>query len=107
VTLKIELQIRALGTQTENGMPIISNREYSGTISLKNNESAVVAGLISKSDSRTLTGYPFLARVPITNYLTNEHDKNVSNDELLVVMTPHVLRAPSGDILAVQMPVGH
>ena len=50
VSLKIELNIRTLGNQTVNGIPIILNREYTGSITLKNEESGVVAGLISKSD---------------------------------------------------------
>ena len=35
VTLKIELNIRSLGAQTVNGIPIINNREYTGSITLK------------------------------------------------------------------------
>ena len=58
VTLKLELQIRSLGTQTVNGIPIINNREYSGSITLKNGETGVVAGLLSVADSRSINGYP-------------------------------------------------
>ena len=45
VSLKIELNIRTLGNQSVNGIPIILNREYTGSITLKNEESGVVAGL--------------------------------------------------------------
>src|ERR1019366_3909243 len=52
-------------------------------VSLKNEESGVVAGLISKDDSRSLSGYPFLSRVPVATYAAGVHDKNVNDDELL------------------------
>ena len=107
VSLKIELNIRTLGGQSVNGIPIILNREYSGSITLKNEESGVVAGLISKDDSRSLSGYPFLSRVPIATYAAGVHDKNVNEDELLIVMTPHIVRMASGAGFAVQLPVGH
>jgi len=64
VTLKLELQLRSLGTTTNNGIPIINNREYSGIITVKNGESSVVTGLISVDDTRGINGYPFLGRVP-------------------------------------------
>ena len=60
-----------------NGMPIINNREYNGTITVKDGESSVVTGLLSRDDSLSLMGYPFLARVPGFTYAASEHDKNV------------------------------
>ena len=64
VTLKLELQLRSLGTTSNNGIPIINNREYSGIITVKNGESSVITGLISIDDTRGITGYPFLSSVP-------------------------------------------
>ena len=107
VSLKIEVNIRTLGGQSVNGVPIINNREYSGSITLKNEESGVVAGLLSKADSLSLSGYPFLSRVPAVNYGAAVHDKNVNDDELLIVMTPHILRMAPQAGFAVQLPSGH
>ena len=107
VTIKIELQIRALGAQNVNGIPIISNREYTGEITAKNGESSVVTGLIDADDSRSINGYPFLARVPGLTYASSLHDKNVTQDELLVVITPHILRLPQHTSFAMQLPLGH
>lgn len=107
VSLKIELNIRSLGNQTVNGIPIILNREYSGSITLKNEESGVVAGLISKDDARSIAGYPFLSRVPVATYAVSQHDKNVNDDDLLIVMTPHIVRMAGSDSFAVQLPIGH
>ena len=107
VSLKLELNIRTLGTQSVNGIPVIQNREYTGSITLKNEESGVVAGLISKDDSRSLAGYPFLSRVPGLSYASAVHDKNVDDDELLVVITPHIVRMAQTEGFAMQLPVGH
>lgn len=107
VSLKIELNIRTLGAQTVNGIPIILNREYTGSITLKNEESGVVAGLLSKADALSLSGYPFLSRVPGLTYAASVHTKNVNDDELLVVMTPHIVRMANTEGFAVQLPVGH
>jgi general secretion pathway protein D len=107
VSLKLEINIRTLGGQSVNGIPIINNREYVGSITLKNDEPGVVAGLLSKADSLSLSGYPFLSRVPAVNYGTAVHDKNVNDDELLIIMTPHILRMAPQEGFALQLPVGH
>ncbi len=107
VTLKIELNIRSLGAQTVNGIPIINNREYTGSITLKNGESSVIAGLISSADSRSIAGLPFLATVPGLSYAGSDHTKNNMEDDLLVVITPHILRLPEATSFAVQLPNGH
>ena len=107
VTLKLELNIRSLGTQTVNGIPIINNREYNGSITLKSGESSVVAGLISSADSRSISGLPFLSRVPGLTYAASGHTKNDMEDDLLIVITPHILRLPQTKSFAVQLPSGH
>ena len=107
VTLKLELAIRSLGAQTVNGIPIINNREYTGSITLKNGESSVMAGLISSADSRSIAGLPFLATVPGVTYAASDHTKNDMEDDLLVVITPHILRLPEANSFAVQLPSGH
>ena len=107
VSLKLEINIRTLGGQNVNGIPIINNREFVGSISLKNDEAGVIAGFLSKADSLSLSGYPFLSRVPAVNYGTAVHDKNVNDDELLIVMTPHIVRMAPQEGFALQLPVGH
>jgi general secretion pathway protein D len=107
VSLKLELAIRSLGAQTVNGIPIINNREYTGSINVKNGESSVMAGLISSADARSISGLPFLARVPGITYAASEHTKNNMEDDLLVVITPHILRLPEARSFVVQLPSGH
>jgi general secretion pathway protein D len=107
VTLKLELAIRSLGTQTVNGMPIINNQEYNGTITVKEGESSVVTGLLTRMDALSLMGYPFLSQVPGLTYAASQHDKNFMDDELLVVITPHVLRRPERNSFAAALPNDH
>ncbi len=107
VGLKIEINIRSLAGASVNGVPIINNREYVGNITLKNDEPGVVAGLLSKADSLSLSGYPFLSRVPGLSYGTSVHDKNVNDDELLIIMTPHIVRVAPQEGFALQLPLGH
>jgi general secretion pathway protein D len=94
ITLKLELAFRSLGTQTVNGIPIINNREFNGTITVQEGASSVVTGLLSHADALSLSGFPFLGTVPGITYGASLHNKNAMDDELMVVITPHILRMP-------------
>jgi general secretion pathway protein D len=91
VSLQLEMQIRALGTQSMNGVPVISNREYKGGITLLNGEPGVIAGTVSHTEIRSLAGIPGLAQVPGLNQVMGSNMKEDDDDELLIVITPHVI----------------
>ena len=94
VTLELELEFRALGATNSNGIPIISNREYKGGILLKEGEQAVVAGMVTKSEESSLAGLPVFSTIPGFGLLTSQRSKQEEDDELLILITPHVVRSP-------------
>jgi type II secretory pathway component GspD/PulD (secretin) len=91
VSIELEMQFRALGGTSINGVPVITNREYKGSIGLKDGEPAVIAGSVSRSEQRSLSGIPGLGRVPGLNQILATNNKQESDDELLIVITPHVM----------------
>ena len=96
VSMQLEINLRALAGQSINGVPVIGNREYKGSISLENGEPAVVAGQISRSETRDLSGIPGLGQIPLLNKITATNTKQTEYDELLVVITPHITRRGVG-----------
>ena len=54
-------------------------------------EPAVVAGSVSQSEQRSLNGIPGLGSVPGINKITTIQQQDGRNDELLLVITPHVV----------------
>ncbi len=91
VSLQLELQVRSLTGQSSDGIPVISNREYKGSINLKDGEPAVVAGEISKTDTLSMSGIPGLGAVPGINQVMVSNGKQENTDELMIIITPHVL----------------
>jgi general secretion pathway protein D len=94
VALELEIQLRSLGTTVTNGNPDILNREYTGGLLLKAGEEAVVAGMITQSDEKSLSGLPVLSSIPALGVLTSQTTKQEEDDELLILITPHVVRSP-------------
>src|SRR3989442_1545254 len=95
VTLQLEFEIRSLSGTAVNGIPVISNRTVQQTVRLRENEPAVLSGIIEQSEARTISGSPGFARLPGVGYLGGVRDTQVQDTELLIVVTPRALRLPS------------
>lgn len=91
VTLQLELQVRSLTGQSANGVPVISNREYKGSINLKDGEPAFVAGEISRTDTLSMSGIPGLGFIPGLNMAMVNNTKEADEGELMIAITPHVV----------------
>jgi len=93
IALNFDMEIRSLGTTSVNGIPIINNRQYTGSISAADGESIVIAGLLTRTEQKNLTGIPLLASIPILGKLFSTESTSIENTELLIVVTPHILRS--------------
>jgi general secretion pathway protein D len=96
VGLALEINLRALTGTSINGVPVIGNREYKGSINLLDGEPAVVAGQVSHTETLALSGIPGLGQVPGLNKVTTTNTKQIDDDELLVVITPHITNRSMG-----------
>src|ERR1700730_2628250 len=97
VSMKISVEVSSVTNQQNIGgiqQPIISQRKVIHDIRLKEGESSVLGGLITKSDTKQISGWPGLAHVPILRYFFSEDTRNSEDDEILIVLTPHIVRMP-------------
>jgi general secretion pathway protein D len=91
VDLALEVQLRNLAGQSVNGVPVIANRQYKASIQLPNGESAIVASTLSQSEALSMTGIPGLGAIPVLNKIATTNSKTTEDDELMVVITPHIV----------------
>jgi len=91
INLKLEMQVRALAGPSVNGVPVLSNREYSASISVMNGATTAIAGMINSTEQKNLSGLPGFSNIPGFSYLASTHTKQIQYDELLVVLTPNIV----------------
>src|SRR6202790_715361 len=97
VSLKVIIEVSSqTGVSTIGGIqqPIISQRKIEQDIRLKEGEVNVLGGLFEKTDTRSLNGWPGLAKIPLMRYLFSDDRIDHQENEVLIVMTPRIVRIP-------------
>jgi len=64
-------------------------------VAIQSGETVVLAGLIATDQSKGSGGIPFLSRLPFIGALFGKQTKNNNRSEILVLITPTVVRNPS------------
>jgi len=97
VSLKLKVEVSAHTNDVNIGgitQPVISQRVIEHDIRLKEGEVSILAGLIQRTESKSLNGWPGLAKLPLLHYLFSEEKKDIQEDEVLIVLTPRIVRIP-------------
>lgn len=74
--------------------PIFGQRVIEHEIRLREGEVNILGGIIEQTEITTLEGWPGLARIPFLRYLFSSERKESQENELLIVLTPRILRLP-------------
>lgn len=97
ISLKTKIEVSSVTGQSTIGgisQPIISQRVVEHDIRLKEGEVSILGGLIQRTDTRTLNGWPGLAKIPVLRYLFSSDNVDHQEDEVLIVLVPHIVRLP-------------
>ncbi|MDR0274978.1 MAG: type II secretion system secretin GspD [Burkholderiaceae bacterium] len=79
-------------TATAGGNPTFMQRQIQSQVAVRSGETLVLGGLIKDTASNTKSGVPFLSAIPILGALFGDQKSTANRTELLVILTPRVLR---------------
>ncbi|MGH7206071.1 MAG: secretin N-terminal domain-containing protein [Nitrospiraceae bacterium] len=108
VTLKLKVEVTRLGDQvTLQASPEIKQFKF-GTRSaetilmMQDDETVVLAGLIQDEDRKTRSTVPILGDIPIIGELFSSTNQETVATEVVLTITPHIVRNLSAPPLATQ-----
>jgi type II secretion system protein D len=117
VVMEIDATNSALGPESE-GIPIsiapngdtirsprINTIQAQTTVSALNGQTVVLGGLITKSTNKVERRVPLLANIPVLGNLFRYDLKEGGRNELLIIMTPHIVENEEDAELVKQMEV--
>jgi general secretion pathway protein D len=96
VTLKMAFEISSVtGEQTIDGVtePTIGQRRIEHQARLADGEVNLMGGILQDTESHSLSGYPWLLKVPILKYLFGQENKDREQSEIVFAITPHIIRS--------------
>jgi general secretion pathway protein D len=97
VTLEISQEVSTPGATPAvggGGNVSISQRTIESTVIVHDSQSIVLGGLIRENSSDSKGGLPGLMNIPLLGNLFSSTTKDVSRTELIITLTPKVVRNP-------------
>lgn len=101
IKLEIEQEVQEVTDFLEQNLggtgyvvPLISNRDVTTTVTVKDGQTLVIGGLISKTTIETMRKIPLLGDIPLLKHLFRETRKEESKSTLFISLTPHIVEQP-------------
>lgn len=94
VVLEITQEVSSVSTTSTSGIdsPTISQRRIETSVALFDGETIALGGLIEESQNRTNSQVPAVGEIPVLGALFRSRSDRVRRTELLVLITPRVIR---------------
>jgi general secretion pathway protein D len=100
VSMKISMDISSVtGTSSIGGIdqPIIGRKTIEHEIRLRDGEVSLLGGMLEDQQTRSVSGIPGLSQIPILKYLFSQTQTDHSENEIVFVLIPHIVREPDLD----------
>jgi general secretion pathway protein D len=94
VRLKIFQEISQVASEDPDLGPTTTKRTVDNTVYVQDGEAVMIGGIIADVQTKTLTKIPFLGDIPILGWAFKSTTDRIVKTNLLVVLTPHIVRTP-------------
>jgi type II secretory pathway component GspD/PulD (secretin) len=84
-------EVSTATAEVQFGAPIISTREASTLLFVRDGQTAVIGGLIDRQHEKTRSGIPVLMDIPVLGGLFGSRRETTTHSELFLFLTPYVI----------------
>jgi general secretion pathway protein D len=91
VNLQVTQEVSNATSETQFGAPIISTREASTHVFVRDGQTGVIGGLIDREQDHSRSGIPVLSQIPYIGALFGTTKITTLNSELFLFLTPHIV----------------
>jgi type IV pilus assembly protein PilQ len=92
VLLKIRATRNAVGARSNPAGPSIDKREANTQVLVRDGETMVIGGIFVDSQTNTVSGVPYLSRIPVLGWLFKSKTESIAKQELLIFLTPTIVK---------------
>ena len=91
VNLEVTQEVSAATTEQQFGAPVISTREASTHLFVRDGQTVVIGGLMEDQQQRSRSGIPLLKDIPLLGLFFGTTQRFTSQSELFIFLTPHIV----------------
>ena len=95
VSMKVSMDISSVTGQSSIGgitQPIIGQKKVDNEIRLRDGEVSLLGGMLEDQQTRSVSGIPGIGQIPILKYLFSQSNTDHSENEIVFVLIPHIVR---------------
>lgn len=104
ISLHLDLKIESLAGGTVDNIPILSNNSLVSDVTVGDGQTAFLVSNMTKNEAAAVTGIPGLSDLPGFQSAP-ELEKTTDVSQLLMVLTPHLVRKRANDTAGPRIPV--
>ncbi|NJD63554.1 MAG: type IV pilus secretin PilQ, partial [Deltaproteobacteria bacterium] len=92
VIMKLEAKNDSQGEVGASGQPAINKKKATTEVLVRDGETAVIGGILQINRTENQSAVPWLSKIPILGYLFRHDSTSSTNRELLIFITPKILK---------------
>ncbi len=92
VSMRLEAKNDSQGEVGATGQPAINKKKATTEVLIRDGETTVIGGILQISRSENRAGLPWLSKIPVLGYLFRKDTNQTRNRELLIFITPKILK---------------
>lgn len=93
VIMKLEAKNDSQGAVGATGQPAINKKKATTEVLVRDGETAVIGGILQISRTENRAAVPWLSKIPILGFFFRTDSSDATNRELLIFITPKVLKS--------------
>ena len=92
VSMKLEAKNDSQGETGVTGQPAINKKKAVTEVLVRDGDTTVIGGILQISRNESRAGLPWLSKIPVLGYLFRKDTNQTRNRELLIFITPKILK---------------
>lgn len=91
ITMNVHPEVSSVSQALDAG-PRITTREADAKVRVRDGQTIIIGGLISKQDDQIKGGIPILRKIPLLGFLFSNRSSDLQEKELTVFITPKIVK---------------
>ena len=103
--MHLDVKIEALSGSSINNIPVLASRQFASDVTVAEGQTALMLSSLSKTESTAVSGIPGLSELPGFQTATADNLREVDSSELVLLITPRLIRHRSNLTVGPRIPV--